>query len=81
LTSDQLDVAGAHPELLREERGRSRVRSLVDRGRGDAQLEGASVAAEDGAASGARLDMHGQDDRVVLDRVEVVDVADGIPFL
>jgi len=79
LTSDELDVAGLHTELLGEERRRRRVGALVDWWCRDAQLESASVAAEDGAASGARLDMHREDDRVVLDGVQVVDVADGDP--
>jgi hypothetical protein len=37
------------------------------------------VAAEDGTAPSARLDMHREDDGVVFDRVQVVDVADGDP--
>jgi hypothetical protein len=79
LTSDEFDVTGPNPELLGEERGRGGVSALVNRRRGHAQFQGASVAAEDGAASGARLDMHREDDGVVFDRVQVVDVADGDP--
>jgi uncharacterized protein YjbI with pentapeptide repeats len=79
LTSDEFDVTGPHTELLGEQRGRGGIGALVDRRRGHAELEGASVAAEDGAAPSARLDMHREDDGVVFDRVQVVDVADGDP--
>ena len=77
LPRDEFDVSGRDAELLGEERGGGGVRAVVDRWCRDPQLQRASVTAEDGAASRARLDVDREDDRVILDGVQVVDVADG----